>query len=518
MPRYQFRPAPLATTGAQVRFDTASGTNTPADITLDPFGTPIEGSIIRSAPSSGALPPIWGPNNVRTLYQKTLDYRGTPTGEVVTLTGGVSDSTIGSTVAGYDPRVTAFRGLMTNALWAFSSQTAIQGTAGTSRVLFNVLQAGTDLRLEYSGWYSATAGIDLPIPTAVPLSASVAVPTLGGLHRVTFGGLTVGTLEPCGRLVSDPIGIDFPAGQIDVRTYANSTGWYGNTVGATSTGSGGFAAGDLTAPGSGAIANSSSVLLAPNVITGTRLTPGPSVGIVGDSISVGYKDSGGTVAGAGAGSQYMAYGSGGTTQTAGPICRALTAAGIPWVNAGQIGATAQQWALSTQRRGRSVALAHCTAIIDEQGINDVNAARSLGQIQADKIANWRSHQTRAPKVFQTTITPYTTSTDGWATLGNQTVQNAGNNTTRIAFNNWLRDGAPILAGAAVATGSNAVGTLRAGMTGHPLTGVFELADLAESSRDSGLWRPGLPDDGLHPNAAGAHALSGGITVASLALA
>jgi hypothetical protein len=82
------------------------------------------------------------------------------------------------------------------------------------------------------------------------------------------------------------------------------------------------------------------------------------------------------------------------------------------------------------------------------------------------------------------VTPVSTSTNGWTTTAGQTTH--GNNAQRVAFNNWLRDGAPIDgAGAPLAVG--ATGT-RAGQPGHPLAGYFETADTMETARNSGIWK------------------------------
>lgn len=87
MARSLFRPPPVSTTGARVRFDTLSGVDSPAVVSPIGSGMPIEGAVVRSDPSTGALPSIVGPDGVNVLYRKTLDFRGTPTGEVVTVTG-----------------------------------------------------------------------------------------------------------------------------------------------------------------------------------------------------------------------------------------------------------------------------------------------------------------------------------------------------------------------------------------------------------------------------------------------
>jgi hypothetical protein len=95
------------------------------------------------------------------------------------------------------------------------------------------------------------------------------------------------------------------------------------------------------------------------------------------------------------------------------------------------------------------------------------------------------------------------------TVANQTLsKTAAEETRRKEFNAWLRDGAPIIAGAPVTPGT--AGAVRSGTAGHPLTNWFEVADLAESARDSGKWKAGYVSDGTHPNAVGAAALALGV--------
>jgi lysophospholipase L1-like esterase len=92
-------------------------------------------------------------------------------------------------------------------------------------------------------------------------------------------------------------------------------------------------------------------------------------------------------------------------------------------------------------------------------------------------------------VFQNTITPSTTSTDSWATTGNQTPESS--NAVRVQVNDWIRT------------------------VPSPLSGYFEIADLAETARNSGIWKAGYTSDGLHPNATGHSALAAGIDVSKL---
>lgn len=133
------------------------------------------------------------------------------------------------------------------------------------------------------------------------------------------------------------------------------------------------------------------------------------------------------------------------------------------------------------------------------GRNDLTGAAGMSTLQANAIAVWNALRADGvDDLWQTTTTPLTTSSDGWATVGNQTAGDSGE-PHRLSWNAWLRDGAPISGGAPVATGGS--GT-RAGEVGHPLTGIVDVALAAESSLNSGKWVAGWTSDGLHPNATG----------------
>jgi hypothetical protein len=125
-----------------------------------------------------------------------------------------------------------------------------------------------------------------------------------------------------------------------------------------------------------------------------------------------------------------------------------------------------------QAERRMALLTDCTDIYCAQGVNDIGT--TLGSPDLPTMQNlraipvWNTFFNRGKRVWAHTITPRVTSSTGYGTLGAQTT--TGNDQVRVAFNNWLRDGAPMLAGAAAATGSNAAGTVRIGSPGHPLAG------------------------------------------------
>lgn len=381
------------------------------------------------------------------------------------------------------------------------------GVAGTSRSRHVAGAACSDLRLVYVGWYAANPGppgVDTDQPSALPIKASIEIG--GTIRRVTFSGQIQGNVDPGGTLVSDPVGADLTAGEVFwVRTYTSSTSWFGNTASWTTTGNiGGRANGDLTAPGSGAVAASISYLYAPSAILGRPASrTAPSVVIVGDSISTGETTD-----------RPSSAWSDSAAPAGGYIARALTVGSVPWLAIGCTGERASNFAGANSYRRRALVPYASQAIVN-YAINDILDGQTLTQIQGNLITVWGMLQARGCKVWQTTITPHTTSSDSWATVGNQTVADGTQNAVRISLNTWIRDGAPILSGVAAPSGSAAAGTLRAGSAGHPLAGYFDAADYAESARNSGLWIAGGSVDGLHPSVSGHAAIAACISVAAL---
>ncbi|GAB4068637.1 SGNH/GDSL hydrolase family protein [Ancylobacter sonchi] len=165
-------------------------------------------------------------------------------------------------------------------------------------------------------------------------------------------------------------------------------------------------------------------------------------------------------------------------------------------------------------------------IIFEHGVNGSSFVDEANRVrtQTQMIALWTlgaRYKRQGARLFQTTITPSTTSTDSFATTANQALQTGFTAGQREILNDWLRDGAPIVGAAPVATGTS--GALYAGDGSHPLHAVFDVADAAESSRNSGKWKVNgaanwFTADGLHPTRAGnlAIAAAGAINTAQFA--
>jgi len=128
----------------------------------------------------------------------------------------------------------------------------------------------------------------------------------------------------------------------------------------------------------------------------------------------------------------------------------------------------------------------------------VRLAKPQSTVQANLQRVWALWPNPA-SIFQTTMEPYTTSTDSWATTTNQTV--TPEESVRTAVNTWIR-GMPF-----------------------GVKGFFEIAGQVETSQDSGKWDTNgraswYTSDGIHENnrAALAIAASGCIPADAFKLA
>lgn len=138
-------------------------------------------------------------------------------------------------------------------------------------------------------------------------------------------------------------------------------------------------------------------------------------------------------------------------------------------------------------------------LVNAYGTNDLGTGVSLSVLQS-RMLDMGTYVTKPGMrgLYMSTIPPRTTSTDGWTTVANQTA--VSSESVRVAFNDWVRGGMPIVSGAAVAVGTS--GALLAGQAGHPYKGFVEVATLAESGVNTGKWKANYTGDGVHPNGTG----------------
>ena len=147
-------------------------------------------------------------------------------------------------------------------------------------------------------------------------------------------------------------------------------------------------------------------------------------------------------------------------------------------------------AMST-RRARLLARCGATHCIYELGTNDFGGGVTFAALQYQAEIAWERLRARGMKIYACTLTPRTTSSDGFTTTSGQTLSSFEG--YRVAYNTWIRAGADGL-----------------------IDGFFDPAAMVETSLNSGLWNvTGGPftADGIHPSAIGHAAASLAINTA-----
>jgi hypothetical protein len=362
---------------------------------------------------------------------------------------------------------------------------------GTYRCPHYINVTSTDLRFEWHNWKNNGTSLspnyaDSDGAAAVTIRASVEIG--GVIYRLTFGGRTDVTIDPGGYVQSDPLPLDVPAGTlIYSRTYVVSGSWHYTRYALVASGQGGASGNgvDLTAPGSGAIADAAfTAMFAPTAITGKPLGDSnvPAVYVVGDSIGAGGNDFPSTTP----------FQSRSVTAPQlsgnGFLARAFHGK-VGHLNSAVPGSGVQQFITDSGHFRRLTFARSCSTMVMQYGRNDLSGGRTAAQLQADLVTAWRMGAQRGLRVIQTTITPRSATTDGWRTTGGQSFPSVPQETARVAVNNWIRDGAPVSTdGNFTPLAVGASSALRAGRGGHPLFGYWEIADRVETARNSGIWK------------------------------
>jgi lysophospholipase L1-like esterase len=338
----------------------------------------------------------------------------------------------------------------------------------TFRIPHKVMEPVSSVRFVYANYSSGgTVGNVLPIRASLES-------TDGTIYPLTFNGSRDVTIPIGGIVVSDPVTVSLTVGDyIYSRTYVNlpSGQKYPEGYGCVGEAGCGFISGDDYTV-SGIVPSNGGYLYSPIAIIGTPSSkPWPWVVLLGDSIMAQTNSSDG-ISGLYFGSQ------------------AMVQDGIPFINLAQQGETAQGFASGNaadvvrmaMSTGDDGLFGPASYAINEYGINDLRggetASSTLGYL--DTISE-SLLSGGVGKVYKTTIGPNVDSTDGWTTLVNQTPRST--EPDRVALNGAIRD------------------------TSSPFT-PLEIADIMESSRNSGLYRVADPNtgvptvytgDGLHPN-------------------
>jgi hypothetical protein len=337
-------------------------------------------------------------------------------------------------------------------------------------------------QVAFANFYVLPGSGEKPMGGIASITTTIEYP-VGTFTRLTYGGQVTGTIPdgsykftdaniklaaviPAGarfrirRWQSNPAGVTYTAFNVNVTT---ATGDATNLVSGQPDLTGG---GTITDGGIGFIESYPVAIIAPTTL--------PSVCFFGDSRAEGLADIRNDASGDG-----------------GELARFI-GAGYPYISmaipSDLITGTLASVSNPTAMVNRLKLVNHCTTVIDEYGINDINAgvtAANVAAARATAAALFPNQQ-----VWGTTLAPETSSTDSWATMAKQTASAA---TPVInAFNALVRTG--IAGEVNFIDIADAIDPGRTGM--WPLTGVagaitpeglHETAAAALIERRSGAW-------------------------------
>jgi len=386
-------------------------------------------------------------------------------------------------------------------------------TGGNYRMKHTVIQSCHDIQVAF-GNFQNSSGTEQNGNGNLTIKASFETPS-GVFVPIYFNGSRTVVIEPGGLVWSDPVGLAFRAGEtFFTRTYisvTSGTRWPVQIITTTADGEGGLVGTtqtDMTT--SGTITASSVYAYSPFMFRATPNKPvsqAPVIGVIGDSIAHGTGDS--TAPAARKGFVRKAL-----TESYAQVMVPYESDTTPNWTYNTLSSSYQAPWGSQRRKTFLNGISHAIVELGRNSLNSTSISSVAGgQIAIELLSVWKTLAARGVKVYQTTITPQTTSTDAWATVGGQTIADANKEGNRVYLNDWLRDGAPLQASntdVPLAAGTSS-GAIRIGNANHPLVGIFEVADLAETARNSGIWKAGYTADGLHPNNTGTPALAPAIT-------
>lgn len=322
-------------------------------------------------------------------------------------------------------------------------------------------------RLAYGNFYANSTTGDTDGANDIVVGASIEDAS-GNIYVAKFNGQKNVTLPPGSFILSDPIAVFFNQGDVFyTRNYVSVSAGQKYPVGIQqeSGSNEGLAQGDITASGTITPTAPESNCFHPLFILGN---PDPSVSnnnssvlFLGDSIT------------AGVGANY--YGNS-YAHISGQLFRRGILVGAVTGDKGSSFSASPSYG-----KYRMLLAQYATHAVIAFGANDLGVGNENTAIQIQGYNTVIANRLIAMglKVYLVTIPPRTTSTDGYATTVNQTPSTGytgGATSERAKYNAWVRT------------------------KPAPFTDYIELADIVESGRDTGLWKPLYTTDGYHPNA------------------
>lgn len=342
-------------------------------------------------------------------------------------------------------------------------------TVQTAITAHDITSDCLDLRLVYGNYFGNSSDGEQLTPNDIKVKAIVAHD--GKTYVVNFpDSSTQITLKPGEIVETATSNISVKKGDIiKVRTLVTVNAgekFPRGQVVQTSRGEG-FENSDVLE--SGTVTQQGSFVYHPIAIVGSPIVPTSAVLLLGDSIMAGADDS---------------------PQDEGFAVKAIGNK-MAWIRIAQ--GNESSYSFKGENAKLRLALAkYCTDAICNYGTNDLMSS-DLATYKTDIQAVWKLLTDQGLKVFQTTMTPRTTSTDSFQTPGNQTPvkPSFGPTGVRSQANDWIRT---------VPT---------------PLSGIFDITKGIESGLNSGAWATSLNGvdstrttrEGIHPWMRGSQLMS-----------
>lgn len=345
-----------------------------------------------------------------------------------------------------------------------------------------------------AGDYTLSAGVYWPS------SSSATVMTFGGvLNPVIKWGAPLVLSDPSGPPIAAATQVRLQAGAVvtsglktigaEVSASGQQYNGYESTVGTSQV----YTANAWSTPSGGITATYGFI---PLMMLGVPDQPHVAVAIWGDSICSGTGDATDFTTGFYGWAERAMIGSSKT--------QSGSACATPFVNLSRSGSTTSVYRSHYVQTCYTV-LPYVSHVICADSTNDV-ATYTLALMQSDCQMAWAAARAAGCKVYHTTMTPKTTSSDLWATPANQTIV-AGYENAGYDFATYPAGDAP-----APATGTRGAfnAWLFAQVAAGALDGVLDVNAAIEDPANLGKWKTNgsanyPTTDGLHPTAA-MHAL------------
>lgn len=328
--------------------------------------------------------------------------------------------------------------------------------------------AAFDIQPVFANWFQHFSASETDCPNAITIKATLEYPA-GTFYQFLFSGSRTVVLPPGGQVMADSLPVEIPPDtQFWVRTHVQVGAgefWPTHSAIMTASAEGMTVGSDLTLSGTPA---SSGTGFEPLYMLGRMRTRLPSCLMLGDSLLSGLADTG-------LNTGYVGFSGRGLRND------------VLFSKLSRSSETLATFAAASSRRKRAWAIRQglFTHALILYGTNDfASPTTTADEVKANLSSIYNLCADFGIKPIAVTLPPRTTSTDNWVTLGNQVDYNVQNMTNRIVVNNWIRS------------------------RPENVAKVWDLADVTESSRDSGRWKTDGAtarlwcNDGTHPSPSG----------------